>query len=258
MAFGLEYDGTKFHGWEARPGDRSVRLLLSDSAKTIANLPSAPVVTCAGRTDQGVHATGQVVHMDLPCGSRRWTMALNSLLPDDVRVLWDQPVNSTFHARYSAMERQYVYAFSEDVPRPTLRNLVYYVRKTKNPLNRDRMQEAAQLVIGTRDFSRFRRASCQAKSPVTTLREFSLDVRDNIVLVKVRATRFLYGMVRMLVGALIEVGRGRLPLDTMIGDGTRTHERFCVPAHGLYFCGAQYPGEHGLPSPILAAPWPAP
>jgi len=206
----LEYDGSRFLGWQTQPGGGAVQDALEPALGAIAGEPVT--LTCAGRTDRGVHAREQVVHFDT--GAERpasaWVRGVNALLPDAVAVLWSQEVDPSFHARYSAVSRTYRYVLLNRPTRPALS--ARYAGWFHLPLDVDAMREAAALLVGEQDFSAFRSAECQAKSPVRTLHSLDIERRGERIDFVLRANAFLHHMVRNIIGTLVYVGRGKQPV----------------------------------------------
>ena len=214
----------------------------------VADAPLA--VTCAGRTDAGVHAACQVVHFDseAPRSERAWTLGGNSRLPDSVRFLWCRAVSDEFHARYSARARRYRYRILNRAVPPALRR--QWLSWERRPLDAGAMHRAAQALLGEHDFSAFRTVQCQAKHPRRCLQEISVVREGEELAVVVQANAFLHHMVRNIVGSLMLVGRGEQAED-WIGELLRGRDRSVAgptaPAGGLVFLGPRYPAECGLP-----------
>lgn len=247
-AFGLEYDGSDFAGWQRQQGERTVQGEVETALSVVADEPVS--VIAAGRTDAGVHASAQVVHCDVHC--RRslygWLRGTNSNLPPDIVVTWVREVPPTFHARYSATARHYRYLILERSTRPALmrRHAAWSYRM----LDVERMQLAAQSLIGEHDFSAFRGAHCQAHSPVRTLHELHIMRRAEWVVIEVKANAFLYHMVRNLVGTLLVVGQGDAPPQwpaEVLAGRDRCRAGQTAPARGLTLSGIDYPEHFGLP-----------
>lgn len=207
IALGIEYDGSRFLGWQTQPGGGTVQDSLQTALTTIADTGIA--VTCAGRTDRGVHARGQVAHFDT--GADRpdsaWVRGVNALLPDSVAVLWSRRVPQDFHARYSARSRTYRYVLINRAVRPALeaRRAGWF----HAPLDVAAMRDAAQLLVGEHDFSAFRSSECQAKSPVRTVHGLEIEGGEGRIEFTIRANAFLHHMVRNIVGTLVYVGKGK-------------------------------------------------
>ena len=248
IAIGLEYDGSAFRGWQTQPGGNTVQDALETALREIAGQPVD--VHCAGRTDAGVHATGQVAHFDIDV--RRpvtaWVRGVNSFLPPNVAVLWAQQVSGDFHARFCAYGRSYRYLLVNRRQRAGLWH--DRVGWTHHPLDVERMREAAALLLGEHDFSSFRAADCQAKSPVKTLRRAEVRRRGELIIFDFEAGAFLHHMVRNMVGSLVHVGRGAGDKDWLAGVLAARDRRVAAPtfaAAGLYLIGVGYEPHWGLP-----------
>jgi tRNA pseudouridine38-40 synthase len=208
IALCIEYDGSAFRGWQTQTGGGTVQDALEAALSEVAGEPIA--VVCAGRTDAGVHATSQVVHFD--CGVARplsaWVRGTNALLPASVAVRWAHAVADDFHARFSAFGRHYRYLLLNRPQRPALahgRAGWFHL-----PLDIDAMQAAAAQLLGEHDFSSFRAAECQAKSPVKMLRRASVVQDGEMIVFDFEASAFLHHMVRNMVGSLGLRGQGEI------------------------------------------------
>lgn len=259
IALGLEYDGAAFAGWQSQPAGNTVQDALEAALAQIAGLPLR--VVCAGRTDAGVHAMAQVVHFDTtverPLGA--WVRGVNSHLPPQVAVRWAMPVGGDFHARFSARSRAYRYVLLNRPERPGL--LAGKVGWCHRPLDVGSMQAAAACLVGEHDFSSFRAAECQAKSPVKTMRSFNVGRQGDLILFDCCASAFLHHMVRNLVGALVQVGMGRQSPGWLAELLAARDRRLGAPtfaADGLYLAGVEYDPAWGLPQGgrIMAHPLP--
>lgn len=250
IAVGVEYKGTAFSGWQSQSGVRTVQDCVEQALSRIADHP-VRVVT-AGRTDTGVHATGQVVHFDT--GSSRsaysWIRGTNSHLPADIRVLWVKPVADHFHARFSAVERAYRYVLYSSTSRPAiLGDLCSWVHYD---LDVHPMRQAAESLLGRHDFSAFRAAGCQARTPWRTVRQVALRQSGPWLWLDIAADAFLQHMVRNIVGTLIPIGRGEQPpewVKQLLDGADRTRARAAAPPGGLYLSAVRYPEEFDLPAP---------
>lgn len=249
LALGLEYDGAAFRGWQTQPGGNT----LQDSLETaLAQVAAHPVATvCAGRTDAGVHATGQVVHFDTSAQRplSAWVRGVNAHLPAAMAVRWACCVPDDFHARFSARARTYQYWLLVDPVRPAL--LARRVGWVFRPLDLEAMQAATPLLEGTHDFSAFRAAECQAASPVRSLHACRVEQRGRLIRFEFRANAFLHHMVRNLVGSLVYVGLRRQPPE-WIGDVLAARERHraapTFAAAGLYLSAVEYDAALALPA----------
>ncbi|MDR2014203.1 MAG: tRNA pseudouridine(38-40) synthase TruA [Azoarcus sp.] len=248
IALGIEYAGNAFEGWQSQPHGRTVQDAVERALGIIAG--ESVRLHAAGRTDTGVHATAQVAHFDT--GARRpataWVRGTNNGLPAGVAVRWAVEVDEGFHARYLACERSYRYLLHDAPVRPAV--LAGRVGWFHLPLDVERMAIAAAQLVGEHDFSSFRAAPCQAKTPVRIMHEARVAREGGIVAFDFRANGFLHHMVRNLVGALVSVGKGeRLP--QWIGELLVCRERArgapTFAPDGLYFCGVSYPPRWSLP-----------
>jgi len=249
IALGVEYDGGAFRGWQTQTSGGTVQNALEAALCRIAGTPVD--VVCAGRTDAGVHATGQVVHFDT--GVERplsaWVRGVNTFLPATVAVRWAQPVAGDFHARFSAYGRRYRYVLINRPQRPG----VWHGRAGwyHHPLDVGVMQKAADLLLGEHDFSAFRAAECQAKSPVKTLRQAEVRRSGELIVFDFEAGAFLHHMVRNLVGSLVYVGQGKHPpawIGELLAAADRRLAAPTFAAAGLYLVGVRYEAYWGLPA----------
>jgi tRNA pseudouridine38-40 synthase len=254
-ALGLEYDGRAFCGFQAQPSGCSVQDALE---RALAAIACAPVrVTGAGRTDAGVHATSQVIHFDAPVERplTAWVRGVNASLPAAASVLWCVQVPDDFHARFAATARHYTYVLLNRPERPGL--LDGRVGWHFAPLDIDAMRAAVAPLIGTHDFSSFRAAACQAKSPVKTLQSLDIARRSAFVRFDFKADAFLHHMVRNLVGALVAVGTGKRPaswIAELLAAADRTRGPATFAPDGLYFRGAEYDARFALPATVTDVP----
>ncbi|MEY2777293.1 MAG: hypothetical protein RLY30_1391 [Pseudomonadota bacterium] len=245
LALGLAYDGTSFQGYQTQPGGNTVQDHLEQALAAFLELPLDAVdTTAAGRTDAGVHAEGQVVHLDTAVNRPQWNWVrgLNTFLPSEIRVRWAAPVADDFHARFSALARTYRYQiWNEPVDHPLQQRFATWVFQ---PLNRDEMQRAAQLLLGEHDFSAFRAAECQAASPVRILSQCDWAQEGCMLRLTIKGNAFLHHMVRNIVGSLVEVGRGARPVDwiaEILARRDRTLAGRTFPAQGLCLTAVDYP-----------------
>ncbi|MBP5986578.1 MAG: tRNA pseudouridine(38-40) synthase TruA [Azonexus sp.] len=250
IALGIEYCGTGFRGWQSQAGGGTVQDALESALGQIAGEKIG--VLCAGRTDAGVHATHQVAHFDTnverPLSA--WVRGVNSQLPDGVAVRWAQPVGDEFHARFSARGRRYRYLLLNRPQRPGLwqGRLGWF----HLPLDLAAMQEASLRLLGEHDFSAFRAAECQAKSPVKTLSRAEVRQSGNLFIFDFEASAFLHHMVRNLVGTLVYIGKGAQSpgwIDELLQLRDRTQAAPTFSADGLYFRGPLYEPHWNLPEP---------
>ena len=250
IAVGVEYDGSAYAGWQRQESAPSVQAVTERALSCIA---AAPVeLVCAGRTDAGVHAHGQVAHFDTAAvrEPRSWVLGANSELPRDVSLWFAQAVPDHFHARFSAEARTYRYLILNRGARSALnaRRVAWVHRR----LDAERMQEAARALIGVHDFSAFRAAECQAKSPVRRMERLTVERHGDWVVIEATANAFLHHMVRNIAGVLITVGRADAPSSwaaEVLAGRDRTRAAATAPADGLYFAAVRYPGVFALPAP---------
>lgn len=248
VALAVEYCGTAFRGWQSQPQGDTVQDALQAALAEIAAHPVS--VICAGRTDAGVHATQQVVHFDTTAERpvSAWVRGVNAHLPDGVAVRWAQPVTDDFHARFSARGRRYRYLLLNRPQRPGLwQGRVGWFH---GELDLAAMREAAAYLIGEHDFSSFRAAECQAKSPVKQLWRADVRQEGKLFVFDFEASAFLHHMVRNLVGSLVYVGKGAHPpgwMETLIAARSRALAAPTFSADGLYFRGPIYEASAGLP-----------
>ncbi|HEX5611959.1 MAG TPA: tRNA pseudouridine(38-40) synthase TruA [Burkholderiales bacterium] len=249
IALGIEYDGSRFHGWQTQPDGNTVQDVLQAALHQIAGVPAA--LTCAGRTDAGVHAREQVVHFDVEVErpESAWLRGVNALLPQSVAVLWARRVPEEFHARYGALERSYRYVLISRPVRPAL--AARYAGWTHSSLDVEAMREASRYLTGRHDFSSFRSSECQAKSPVRDLHHLSLEREGERIDFRFSANAFLHHMVRNIVGSLVQVGKGaRAPewlREVRDARDRRLAAQTAAP-QGLYLESVRYEERWGLPS----------
>jgi tRNA pseudouridine38-40 synthase len=248
IALGLEYDGGRFCGWQTQPSGCGVQDAVERALAVIHG--SAVGLTAAGRTDAGVHATAQVAHFD--CTKDRplsaWVRGVNSHLPAGAAVLWATEVRGDFHARFSALGRGYRYVLLNRPVRPAL--LSGKAGWFHVPLDTEAMQNAALPLLGRHDFSAFRAAECQAKSPVRELRKLDILRQGDFVIFDFHADAFLHHMLRNLVGSLVYVGCGRRPESWISDILERRDRRLAAPTFapdGLYLSHVRYDEAWNLP-----------
>jgi len=251
IALGIEYDGTDFLGWQRLTHGASVQAALETALSRVADAPVE--VTCAGRTDSGVHARCQVVHFDTAAerSGRGWALGANSNLPTSIAVRWAQRVDEEFHARFSAIARRYRYVIVNRAVRPALD--ARYVAWERAPLDADAMQAAAQVLAGEQDFSAFRTVACQARTPMRNVHAIRVVRVDECVVIEVQANAFLHHMVRNIVGSLVPVGRGEQPVGwiaELLAGRDRALAGPTAPAQGLTFLHPLYACKYGLPQEV--------
>jgi tRNA pseudouridine38-40 synthase len=253
IAVGIEYDGSAYAGWQAQSSLPTLQGVLEQALGRVAAEPVG--LTCAGRTDAGVHASGQVAHFDTHAvrSLRGWVLGANSELPRDVSVAWAMPVPGHFHARYCAEARTYRYLIANRLARPAL--LCGRAAWIHRPLDEARMREAAQSLLGEHDFSAFRAAECQAKSPIRRMERLEVERHGEFVTIEATANAFLHHMARNIAGLLIAIGRGDAPVEfahQVLSGRDRTRNAATAAAAGLYLLAVRYPAAFGVPKPRLA------
>lgn len=259
IAIGVEYAGTDYCGWQYQSHCESVQGFLQKAVSTIADEPIE--LHCAGRTDTGVHAIGQVVHfethVDRP--ERAWVEGVNTHLPADIRVVWSKPMPDDFHARFSAEARQYRYVILNR--RTASAVLARRVTWERLPLDENAMHQAGQFLLGEQDFSSFRAAGCQARHAVRNVQSVQVSRHHDFVFIDIQANAFLHHMVRNIAGALLAVGRGTYApewIQALLLKQDRTQGEVTAPASGLYFVNALYPEAFSVPrQPLDQVLWQA-
>lgn len=261
VALAFEYDGRKFHGWQLqKSGVRSVEAELTKAVSRVADHPINLV--CAGRTDTGVHASYQIAHFETHAvrNLRSWVMGINTALPFDIAVHWAGNTSEDFHARFSAVYRRYRYVIYNSPVRPGIQR--GQVSWTFRELDAERMHEAAQSLVGEHDFSSFRAAGCQSRTPIRFLEQIKVTRKANFVVIDVQANAFLHHMVRNIAGALMAVGSGKQSLSwihDILAAKDRTLAGVTAPPHGLYLVDVGYPDSFEIPpaecGPGFARPW---
>ncbi|ROT99996.1 tRNA pseudouridine(38-40) synthase TruA [Marinobacter sp. R17] len=261
VALLFEYDGAAFHGWQQqKSGVPSVEGQLQQAVSRVAN--ETVDLVCAGRTDAGVHASAQVVHFETRAvrSYRSWIMGVNTALRGDIAVRWAGQMADDFHARFSAISRRYRYVIFNHPVRPgILRNQVAW---TFRPLDEERMHQAAQSLVGEHDFSSFRAAGCQSRTPHRNVHFIRVTRHGDYVVIDIQANAFLHHMVRNIAGALMAVGNGKQPVEwirEILEQRDRRQADVTGPAHGLYLVSVGYPEGSGIPGeapgPEFMQPW---
>ncbi len=249
IAMGVSYRGNAYNGWQRQPHCPStVQEQLENALSRVAN---APVETlCAGRTDTGVHATGQVIHFDTAAerSAYGWQMGANTNLPKDIRVDWVREVTSDFHARFSAHYRRYHYVIEDN----SVGNAIFHglITPWRTALDVERMHAGGQYLLGEQNFSSFRAAQCQSNTAFRHIDFIAVKRYGKRVVVDIQANAFLYHMVRNIVGALLVVGQGKRPPEWMaalLGAQDRRQAPATAPADGLYLVAVGYAEACGLP-----------
>ena len=246
IALCLQYDGSAYCGWQRQPRDPSVQETLEAALAQLDPRGPATVVA-AGRTDSGVHASGQVVHFDCagPIPAHRWPAALNGRLPASIRVRSAAPVAPDWHACFSATYRRYRYTiYNARIPNLFLAPWSWH--RYQFQLDEDRMRAALEEMLGEHDFAAFERAGSARSHSRTTLQEVSVLRRGDLLEVELQASGFLYGMVRLVMGQLVAVGEGRLSLEAFSRrwrSQAREEVKEAAPPQGLCLLRVGYPSE---------------
>jgi tRNA pseudouridine38-40 synthase len=249
VALGIEYDGTAYVGWQSQKSGTGVQAVVEEAISKVADEPIK--VTCAGRTDSGVHASAQVVHFDTAAArkDRGWMLGINSHLPEDVNTNWARTVDEDFHARFSATSRTYRYLVLNRLARSGL-----YSRRAwwiYEPLDEKLMRDGAIALKGKHDFSAFRAAGCQASTPIREIQDIQLERNGEWLLLTITANAFLQHMVRNVMGTLVAIGKGDRPVEwlTEVLQGRNRQESgIAAPPCGLTLIGVQYPQQFDIPN----------
>ena len=253
IALGIEYDGSPYSGWQKQkfPQQETVQEYIETALSKVAD--SNVVVSCAGRTDAGVHATCQVVHFDteIDRGAKAWTQGVNSMLPRTIRVVWSRTQEDDFHARFSALSRRYLYLmYQRETQSAMLHGRASYTRRKLDEVS---MHAAAQHFLGEQDFTSFRAAGCQSKTAMRNVMHANVYRRGGFLIFDVKANAFLQHMVRNMMGSLLQVGRGdKGPawIAELLSLQDRARAAPTALPDGLYLVGVEYPQSCDLPSEI--------
>jgi tRNA pseudouridine38-40 synthase len=246
----LEYDGSAYAGWQFQAHSKSLQETVEAALAFVAGAPVAAV--CAGRTDAGVHALGQVIHFDTAARrtARAWVLGANTRLPPDIALQWAGEVAADFHARHSAVRRIYRYHILNRSARSALgAGRITWIHR---PLDADAMRAAAQVLIGEHDFSAFRSVECQSKSKLRRVERISVAAERDSLHIEISANAYLHHMVRNIVGTLLEVQTAADPpgeMQRILESRDRRKAGATAPAAGLYLSRVEYPAEHAIPAP---------
>jgi tRNA pseudouridine38-40 synthase len=248
IALGVEYDGSNYCGFQRQLVAPSIQAELEKSLSKIAAEPIS--IVCSGRTDSGVHACQQVIHFDTLAkrDDIAWVLGVNAHLPKDIKVLWMKNVPNCFNARKSAFSRKYLYViYNSRIAPGLMQDKLSWIIK---PLNVNRMQRAANYLVGKHDFSSFQASGCQALSPVRTIKHIKLNQKGNYIFLEIKANAFLYNMVRNIVGSLIPIGQGEAEIDIMLKillAKDRKQAGITAKPNGLYFIDVEYDPKYKIP-----------
>ena len=258
LALGISYNGGGYEGWQSQLSGNTIQDKLE---LALANFSNQIIrVNCAGRTDAGVHGLMQVVHFDtaLERETASWVRGTNAFLPADIAVQWARVMPADFHSRGSALSRRYAYVLLESPVRPSVEaGRVGWVFR---PMDRDKMQHAARLLVGEHDFSSFRAAQCQAKSPIKHLHKIDISQKagSNYWRFEFEANAFLHHMIRNIMGCLVAVGQGLEPpewIAQVLSAKRRDAAAATFSPNGLYFLGPLYDAKYGLPGRAASYHW---
>ncbi len=249
IALGVEYDGSSYFGWQRQKNVNSVQQELEQALSSICNQPIE--VHCAGRTDAGVHGTGQVVHFDTTAKREMvsYTLGVNAKLPDNIAIRWAKPVADDFHARFSATARRYRYIIYNSTYRPGIlrAGLSHY----HVPLDVEKMREACPYLVGEQDFTSFRAVHCQSNSPFRNVIHLNIERFEDFIVIDIKANAFLHHMVRNITGCLIDIGAGKYPSSWMkevLDLKDRTKASATAKPGGLYLVEVDYPEKWDIPT----------
>ena len=249
VALGIEYDGSEYYGFQKQKStEQTIQGNLENSISKVAN--HSIKTFCSGRTDAGVHAFMQVVHFDTESrrSTREWVRGINSYLPHDIKVLWSKELDETFHARYSATHRSYLYRILNNQTPSALwsKRSLFIPQK----LDIRAMRAASKYLIGEHDFSSFRGSGCQSNSPVRTIEDIKITKKNNFITFELRANAFLLHMVRIIIGTLLMVGKREIKpveMKNILNEKDRRIAGKTVSSSGLYFLGPKYPAKYHIP-----------
>ena len=249
VALGIEYDGSEYYGFQKQKStEQTIQGNLENSISKVAN--HSIKTFCSGRTDAGVHAFMQVVHFDTESrrSTREWVRGINSYLPHDIKVLWSKELDETFHARYSATHRSYLYRIlNNQTPSALWSKRSLFVPQK---LDVRAMRAATKYLIGEHDFSSFRGSGCQSNSPVRSIEDIKITKKNNFITFELRANAFLLHMVRIIIGTLLMVGKKEIKpveMKNILNEKDRRIAGKTVSSSGLYFLGPKYPAKYHLP-----------
>jgi tRNA pseudouridine38-40 synthase len=250
IALGVEYDGSEYFGFQKqKTTNQTIQGLLETSASKVAD--HKVKTFCSGRTDAGVHAFMQVIHFDTDAirSSREWLRGINSYLPSDIRVIWSKEMDESFHARFSATRRSYLYnIFNNQTPSALWSDRSLFVTQQ---LDIRSMRAASKYLIGEHDFTSFRGSGCQSKTSLRNIDNIEISKKDRFIRVELSANAFLLHMVRIIIGTLLMVGKKEIKpkeVENILKQQDRRLAGKTVSSSGLFFLGPEYPQKYKIPS----------
>ena len=250
IALGVEYDGSEYFGFQKqKTTNKTIQGLLEISASKVAD--HKVKTFCSGRTDAGVHAFMQVIHFDTDAirSSREWLRGINSYLPSDIRVIWSKEMDESFHARFSATRRSYLYnIFNNQTPSALWSDRSLFVTQQ---LDIRSMRAASKYLIGEHDFTSFRGSGCQSKTSLRNIDNIEISKKDRFIRVELSANAFLLHMVRIIIGTLLMVGKKEIKpkeVENILKQQDRRLAGKTVSSSGLFFLGPEYPQKYKIPS----------
>ena len=250
IALGVEYDGSEYFGFQKqKTTNQTIQGLLEASASKVAD--HKVKTFCSGRTDAGVHAFMQVIHFDTDAirSSREWLRGINSYLPSDIRVIWSKEMDESFHARFSATRRAYLYnIFNNQTPSALWSDRSLFVTQQ---LDIRSMRAASKYLIGEHDFTSFRGSGCQSKTSLRNIDNIEISKKDRFIRVELSANAFLLHMVRIIIGTLLMVGKKEIKpkeVENILKQQDRRLAGKTVSSSGLFFLGPKYPQKYKIPS----------
>jgi tRNA pseudouridine38-40 synthase len=249
IALGVEYDGSEYFGFQKqKTTNQTIQGLLEVSASKVAD--HKVKTFCSGRTDAGVHAFMQVIHFDTDAirSSREWLRGINSYLPSDIRVIWSKEMDESFHARFSATRRSYLYnIFNNQTPSALWSDRSLFVTQQ---LDIRSMRAASKYLIGEHDFTSFRGSGCQSKTSLRNIDNIEISKKDRFIRVELSANAFLLHMVRIIIGTLLMVGKKEIKpkeVENILKQQDRRLAGKTVSSSGLFFLGPEYPQKYKIP-----------
>ena len=250
IALGVEYDGSRFYGFQRQKSTKET--IQGHLERAISKVADHSIKSyCSGRTDAGVHAFMQVIHFDSNATrtQQEWIRGVNSYLPNDIRIVWSRDVDESFHARFSANNRSYLYNILNDKTPSALwsQRSLFIPQKLDVRL----MKAASRYLIGEKDFSSFRGAGCQSKSPIRNIESLEIERKGSFLTLEIKANAFLLHMVRIVTGTLLLVGKKEIKpkeIEVILKAKDRRYAGKTVSSEGLYFMGPQYPKKYKIPT----------